>query len=61
MQKAHDASKNDWWRNLPDITTPITQDELNRNETTVDVIDDRVVAFDTTKANAANKVSKVLL
>lgn len=51
MQKAHDASKNDWWRNLPDITTPITQDELNRNETTVDTIDDRVVAFDTTKAN----------
>lgn len=51
MQKAHDASKNNWWRNFPNIDTPITQDQLNRNETTVDVIDDRVVAFDTTKAN----------
>jgi hypothetical protein len=51
MQKAHDASKNNFWRNFPNINTPITQDELNRNETTVDVIDDRVVAFDTSKAN----------
>jgi len=59
MQKAHDASKNDWWRNLPDITTPITQDQLNRNETTVDVIDDRVVAFDTTKANQSDLLTCV--
>ena len=59
MQKAHDASKNNWWRNLPDITTPITQDELNRLETTVDVIDDRVVAFDLTKANQSDLLQTI--
>ena len=51
MQKVHDASKNNYWRNLPSIETPITQDELNRNEQSVDAIDDRVVAMDTSKAN----------
>jgi len=59
MQKAHDASKNNWWRNFPNINTPITQDQLNRNETTVDVIDDRVVAFDTTKANQSDLLTCV--
>lgn len=59
MQKAHDASKNDWWRNLPDITTPITQDELNRNETTVDVIDDRVIVLDSSKANQTDMLQAV--
>lgn len=51
MQKAHDAAKNNYWRNYPNISTPIVQDELNRNESTVDVIDDRVITLDTTKAN----------
>lgn len=51
MQKAHDASYNTYWRNYPNIQTPIVQDQLNRNESTVDTIDDRVVAFDTTKAD----------
>lgn len=51
MQKAHDSTYNDYWRNYPNISTPIVQDQLNRNESTVDAIDDRVVAFDTTKAN----------
>ena len=59
MQKAHDASKNDWWRNLPDITTPITQDELNRNETTVDVIDDRVIVLDSSKANQTDLLQSI--
>ena len=59
MQKAHDASKNDWWRNLPDITTPITQDELNRNETTVDIIDDRVIVLDSNKANQTDMLQAV--
>lgn len=54
MQKAHDPSKNQSWRNYPDITTPILAEELNRNETSVDTIDDRVVAMDTTKANQAD-------
>ena len=51
MQKAHNAAKNNWWKNYPNTTTPIVQDELNRMETSMDVIDDRVVGFDTTKAN----------
>lgn len=51
MQKAHDSSYNNYWRNYPNISTPIVQDQLNRQESTVDTIDDRVVAFDTTKAN----------
>ena len=59
MQKAHDASKNNWWRNFPNIDTPITQDQLNRNEQTVDTIDDRVVAFDTTKANQTDLLTCV--
>ena len=54
MQKAHDASKNAWWRNYPNVSTPIVQDELNRIETTLDIIDDRVVEFDTTKANQSD-------
>lgn len=51
MQKAHDSSYNNYWRNYPNISTPIVQDQLNRIESTVDTIDDRVVSFDTTKAN----------
>ncbi len=59
MQKAHDASKNNWWRNFPNIDTPITQDELNRLETTVDVIDDRVVGFDLSKANQSDLLQTI--
>ena len=59
MQKAHDSSKNSFWRNYPNISTPITQEELNRVETTVDVIDDRVVTFDTTKANQTDMLQTI--
>ena len=54
MQKAHDASKNDFWRNKPDTSSPITQNELNRMETTMDVEDDRIIVLDTTKANQSD-------
>jgi uncharacterized membrane protein len=59
MQKAHDASRNNYWRNLPEITTPIVAEELNRNEQSVDAIDDRVVLMDTTKANQSDMLSAV--
>ena len=59
MQKAHDASKNDFWRNKPDTSSPITQTELNRIETSVDTIDNRVVTFDTTKANQSDMLQAV--
>ena len=59
MQKAHDASRNNYWRNLPEITTPIVAEELNRNEQSVDTIDDRVVMFDITKANQSDMLQAV--
>ena len=59
MQKAHDASRNNYWRNLPEITTPIVAEELNRNEQSVDEIDDRVVLMNTTKANQSDMLMAV--
>ena len=59
MQKAHDASKNNYWKNKPDITTPIIAEQLNRMETSMDVIDDRVVLFDSTKANQSDLLTCV--
>ena len=54
MQKAHDPSRNNYWKNLPNVDTPIIAEELNRNEQSVDEIDNRVVAMDTTKANQSD-------
>ena len=59
MQKAHDSSYNDYWKNKPNITTPIVQDQLNRIETTIDTIDDRVVDFDISKANQSDVLSDI--
>lgn len=59
MQKAHDASKNAWWRNYPDISTPIVQDELNRIETTLDIMDDRIIVLDSGKANQTDMLQAV--
>ena len=44
MQKAHDASMNAYWRNKPDLSTPIVAEKKNQLEQAVDTIDDRVVA-----------------
>lgn len=52
--KAHDSSKNNWWENYPSINTAITQDQLNRNEVSVDTIDDRVITLDTIKAEQSD-------
>ena len=59
MQKAHDSAYNDYWRNYPNLDTPIVQDQLNRIETSIDTIDDRVVSFDTTKANETDMLVAV--
>lgn len=59
MQKAHDSTKNNFWRNLPEITTPITKDELNRMETSMDTIDDRVISLDLSKADEADLLTCV--
>lgn len=52
--KAHDSSKNTFWENYPSIDSPITDNELNRNEVSVDTIDDRVITLDTIKAEQSD-------
>ena len=52
--KAHDSSKNNFWENYPSIDSPITDNELNRNEVSVDTIDDRVITLDTIKAEQSD-------
>ena len=59
MQKAHDSSYNNYWENLPSVQTPIIAAQLNRNEQTVDTIDDRVVTLDTTKADQTDMLQAV--
>lgn len=54
MQKAHDAQYNNYWQNLPSVDTPIIAAQLNRNEQTVDEIDDRVISLDNNKANQSD-------
>ena len=54
MQKAHSSSNNNYWKDYPLTDTPIIAATLNRIETDIDVIDDRVVAFDTSKANQSD-------
>ena len=54
MQKAHDASYNNYWENLPSVQTPIIAAQLNRNEQTVDELDDRIITLDTDKANQSD-------
>ena len=52
--KAHDSSKNAFWENYPSIASPIIDTELNRNEVSVDTVDDRVITLDTTKAEQSD-------
>lgn len=52
--KAHDPSKNTHWINYPSIDSPIIDEELNRNEVSVDTIDDRVITLDTIKAEQSD-------
>lgn len=59
MQKAHDASMNDYWRNKPDVSTPIKAEKKNQLEQAVDTIDDRVVALDTSKANQTDLLQSI--
>ena len=48
MNKAH---SNQNWQNKPSINTPLNETNLNKLDRAVDLIDDRVVGFDTSKAN----------
>ncbi len=59
MQKAHDAQYNNYWQNLPNVSTPIIAGQLNRNEQTVDLMDDRIIALDTDKADQVDMLQAV--
>lgn len=56
MQKAH---QNVNWQNLPSTNTPLNQTNLNSMDQAIDTIDDRVVTFDTTKANQTDMLQAV--
>ena len=51
MQKAY-SKRN--WKNLPLQTTPLGESNLTPMDNAIDEIDDRVVTFDTTKANQSD-------
>ena len=42
------------WENLPSTNTALDADNLNRMDSALDTVDDRVVGFDTTKANQSD-------
>lgn len=50
MNKAHSRI---FWENEPSLATPLNEANLNKMDLAIDVIDDRVVAFDITKLNTA--------
>ena len=56
MQKAH---SNINWVNLPSTDTPINETNLNAMDNSIDVIDDRVIVLDTSKANQSDLLSTV--
>lgn len=47
MNKAHSAIN---WENYPSDETPVNERNLNKMDGSIDIIDDRVIALDTTKA-----------
>lgn len=50
LTPSHPQTYNHYWENYPSIDTPITEDELNRVETSVDGLDSIVMYLDTWKA-----------
>lgn len=42
------------WQNEPSITTPLNETNLNKMDSALDIIDNRVVEMDTTKANQSD-------
>lgn len=56
MQKAHN---NVDWKNWPNISTPLSQSNLNAMDQSIGVIDDRVIVLDTTKANQSDLLTAV--
>lgn len=48
------------WKNYPITDTPLNQTNLNRMSSALGTIDERVVGFDTTKANKADMLTDVV-
>ena len=47
------------WQNEPSISTPLNETNLNKIDYALDVVDGRVVTFDTTKANQSDLLQTV--
>ena len=47
------------WQNEPSIATPINETNLNAMDAALDTIDNRVVTFDTSKANQSDLLQTV--
>lgn len=56
MTKAHSPIN---WKNEPNTDTPLNASNLNKMDSTIGVIDDRVVAFDATKANQTDMLTAI--
>lgn len=56
MQKAYQRIT---WQNLPSRTSALDADNLNAESAALDEIDDRVVTFDTTKANQTDMLQTI--
>lgn len=47
------------WENTPSIATPLNEDNLNEGDAALDIIDDRVISLDLTKANQSDLLQTV--
>lgn len=56
MNKAHSGTT---WENYPSDKSPLNEANLNKLENSVDIIDDRVITLDTTKATKAEVATLV--
>lgn len=56
MNKVHSAIN---WENYPSDETPLNERNLNKMDSAIDVIDDRVITLDTTKATKAEVATLV--
>lgn len=56
MNKAHIDIN---WENYPSDETPLNERNLNKMDGSIDIIDDRVIALDTTKATKAEVATLV--
>lgn len=47
------------WENTPSMATPLNEDNLNEGDAALDIIDDRVISLDLTKANQSDLLQTV--